>query len=104
MAEGGTEEQGAREVEALTDQLRRARVWAWSIFELRAPGTARDLAWATINLARDHDPDTYSPWLNVPALEPEALRRAVDLASDIARLIRKADTLQPHLMIKPKRG
>ena len=83
---------------ALVDQLRRARQWAWGVFDHRVPGAARDLAWALIAMARDHDPETYSPWLRVGALEPAQLTQALDLAADIARLVRKADELQPMLV------
>lgn len=83
---------------ALVDQLRRARQWAWDVHDQRVPGAARDLAWAMIGLCRDHDPGTYSPWLRVGALEPDRLREAIDLASEVARLIRKADVLQPNLV------
>ena len=86
------------ETNELVEQLRRARRWAWSVFEHRVPGTSRDLAWALIAMSRDHDPDTYSPWLKVDALEPKQLIQAIDVASDIVRVIRKADLLQPHLV------
>ena len=80
------------------EQLRRARQWAWGTFDNRVPGAARDLAWALIALARDHDPETYSPWLRVDALESAQLSQALELAADIARLIRRADELQPMLV------
>ena len=83
---------------ALVEQLRRARQWAWGVFDQRVPGAARDLAWALIAMARDHDPETYSPWLRVGALESAQLTQALDLAADIARVIRKADELQPMLV------
>jgi len=68
------------------------------VHDRRVPGAARDLAWALIGLARDHDPDTYSPWLRAGALEPAQLAKAIDLATDIARVIGKADRLQPNLV------
>lgn len=80
------------------DHLLRARQWAWAIFDHRVPGAARDLAWALIGLINDHDPKTYSPWLKVDALEPARQADAIRLAGDIARLIQKADELQPHLV------
>ena len=83
---------------ALVDQLRRARQWAWGVFDHRVPGAARDLAWALIAIARDHDPETYSPWLRVGALETAQITKALELATDIARLVRKADELQPMLV------
>ena len=84
--------------DALVDQLRRARLWAWGVFDQRVPGAARDLAWALIAMARDHDPETYSPWSRVGALETAQQILALELATDIARLIRKADELQPMLV------
>ena len=100
FAEKGLERTSREIVEAngLVEHLRRARQWAWGVFDRRVPGAARDLAWALIALARDHDPNTYSPWLRVNALEPGQLIQAANLAADIARLIRKADRLQPHLV------
>lgn len=86
------------ETNGLVEQLRRARQWAWGVFDHRVPGAARDLAWALIAMARDHDPETYSPWLRASALETTQQILALELASDIARLIRKADRLQPHLL------
>lgn len=90
--------------DSLVEQLRRARHWAWSVFDHRVPGTARDLAWALIALARDHDHETYSPWLRVAALEPSRLAQALDLATAIARLIGEADKLQPDLVRDGKAG
>lgn len=90
--------------DSLVDQLRRARQWAWQVHDHRVPGAARDLSWALIQLARDHDPDTYSPWARVPALEPAQMNGALSLAGDIARLIRKADELQPMLVRKGGAG
>ena len=84
--------------DALVEQLRRARQWAWGVFDRRIPGAARDLAWALIAMARDHDPETYSPWLRVGALETAQLTKALELATDIAQLVRKADELQPTLV------
>lgn len=89
---------------ALVEQLRRARQWAWSVHDQRVPGTARDLAWALIALTRDHDPETYSPWLRVGALKPAKLVQAIDLAADIARVIGKADRLQPNLVRDGRAG
>lgn len=86
------------EANGLVEQLRRARQWAWGVFDRRVPGAARDLAWALIALARDHDPETYSPWLRVGALESAQQILALELATDIARLICKADELQPMLV------
>lgn len=98
MSDSATRLEANPDVNALVEQLRRARKWAWGVFDNRVPGAARDLAWALIAMARDHDPETYSPWSRVGALEPERLFRALDLAADIARLIRKADDLQPSLV------
>jgi hypothetical protein len=92
------------ETKALVEHLRRARKWAWAVFDNRVPGAARDLAWALIAMARDHDPETYSPWSRVGALEPDRLIQALDLAADIARLIRKADRLQPSLVRNAEAG
>lgn len=91
-------------MEALVEQLRRARHWAWQVFDHRVPGAARDLAWALIALTRDHDPDTYGPWLRVDAVEPSRLAQALDLATAIARLIREADGLQPGLVRDEETG
>ena len=98
MTEAATHLVAKPETNALVEQLRRARQWAWGVFDNRVPGAARDLAWALIAMARDHDPETYSPWLRVGALEPARLTQALELAADIARLIRKADELQPMLV------
>ena len=98
MTEAATHLVAKPETNALVEQLRRARQWAWGVFDHRVPGAARDLAWALIALARDHDPETYSPWLRVGALESAQLTQALDLAADIARVIRKADELQPMLV------
>lgn len=98
MTEATTHPIANHATNALVEQLRRARQWAWGVFDQRVPGAARDLAWALIAMARDHDPETYSPWLRVGALEPDRMTKAIDLAADIARLIRKADKLQPHLV------
>ncbi len=92
------------ETTGLVEQLRRARKWAWGVFDHRVPGAARDLAWALIAMARDHDPETYSPWLRVGALETAQQILALELATDIARLIRKADELQPMLVRDGKVG
>lgn len=89
---------------ALVEQLRRARQWAWGVFDQRVPGAARDLAWALIVMARDHDPETYPPWLRVGALETAQQILALELATDIARLIRKADDLQPTLIREGEAG
>ena len=86
------------ETNGLVEQLRRAQQWAWGVFDQRVPGAARDLAWALIAMARDHDPDTYSPWLRVGALETAQQILALELATEIARLVRKADELQPMLV------
>lgn len=86
----------------LIAHLRRARIWAWEVFNQRRPGPSRDLAWSLINLAKDHDPDTYSPWLKICALEPEALRQAIELAHEICRLIRKADAHRPDLILESR--
>lgn len=98
MTEAATHLVAKPETNALVEQLRRARQWAWGVFDHRVPGAARDLAWALIALARDHDPETYSPWLRVDALESAQLSQALELAADIARLIRRADELQPMLV------
>lgn len=98
MTEAETLSNAKPDANALADQLRRARQWAWGVHDQRVPGAARDLAWALIAMARDHDPETYAPWLRTEALAPERLSQAIDLASDIARLIRKADALQPNLV------
>jgi hypothetical protein len=98
MANIATELNSASEADALVEQIRRARQWAWDVFDHRVPGVARDLAWALIELARDHDPETYSPWLQASALEADRLALALDLAADISHLIRKADRLQPRLV------
>lgn len=90
------EAQALPDVNAIAEHLRRARQWAWTVFDYRVPGVSRDLAWSLIALARDHDPETYSPWLNVEALEPAKLAQALGLATEIARLIRNADRLQPN--------
>jgi hypothetical protein len=104
MIDAATHLDVKHQTNALVEQLRRARQWAWGVFDHRVPGAARDLAWAMIAMARDHDPDTYSPWLRVEALEPDRLTRAIELANDIARLIRKADRLQPHLVRNGEAG
>lgn len=83
---------------ALVERLRQAHKWAWHVFESRNPGVARDLAWALTGLARDHDPDTYVPWSRPRATEPAQLVQALELAGEIARAIRTADGLQPHLV------
>ena len=83
-------------INTLAEQLCRARQWAWGVFDNRIPGASRDLAWALIGLCRDFDPQTYNPWLHVLALEPETMAAALDLAGDVARLIRRADALQPQ--------
>ena len=88
------------DIQAQTEYLQRARIWAWEVCEHRRPGTARDLALALIGLSRDHDPETYAPWLVIPTFEPATLSLAINLANDIARLIRKADALQPSLVKK----
>ena len=75
MTEAATHLVAKPETNALVEQLRRARQWAWGVFDHRVPGAARDLAWALIALARDHDPETYSPWLRVDALESAQLRK-----------------------------
>ncbi len=98
MSDSATRLIATPESNALVEQLRCARQWAWGVFDRRVPGAARDLAWALIALTRDHDPETYSPWSRVGALEAAQLFQALDLASDIARLIRKADRLQPNLV------
>lgn len=98
MAETDTKPCAVPNVNSLVEQLRRARQWAWEVHDNRVPGVARDLAWALIAMTRDHDPDTYSPWSRAGALEPERLFQALTLSGDIARLIRKADALQPHLV------
>ena len=98
MTEAATHLVAKPETNALVEQLRRARQWAWGVFDHRVPGAARDLAWALIALARDHDSETYSPWLRVDALESAQLSQALELAADIARLIRRADELQPMLV------
>ncbi len=98
MTEATTHPIANHATNGLVEQLRRARQWAWGVFDQRVPGAARDLAWALIAMARDHDPETYSPWLRVGALEPDRMTKTIDLAADIARLIRKADKLQPHLV------
>lgn len=98
MAKAATGPDASPKANALVEQLRRARQWAWSVHDQRVPGTARDLAWALIGLVRDHDPETYSPWLRVGALEPAQIVQAIDLAADIARVIGKADKLQPNLI------
>lgn len=89
---------------ALGDQLRRAKLWAWIVFNNRVLGVSRDLAWTLIALVRDHDPANYSPWFKVEALEPVKLAQALDVATEIARLIRKADRLQPHLVRDGRAG
>ena len=98
MSDSVTRLDAQPDANALVEQLRRARQWAWGVFDHRVPGAARDLAWALIALARDHDPETYSPWLRVGALESAQLTQALDLAADIARVIRRADELQPMLV------
>ena len=98
MTEAATHLIANPDTNALVEQLRRARQWAWGVFDHRVPGAARDLAWALIAMARDHDPETYSPWLRVGALETAQQILALELATDIARLIRKADELQPTLI------
>lgn len=98
MTEAATQLVAKPETNALVEQLRCARQWAWGVFDHRVPGAARDLAWALIGMARDHDPETYSPWLRVGALESAQLTKALELAADIARLVRKADELQPMLV------
>ena len=100
MDNDSTQLLGPPDIQAQTEYLQRARIWVWEVCEHRRPGAARDLAWALIGLARDHDPETYSPWLVVSALEPATLSLAINLANDIARLIRKADALQPNLVRK----
>ena len=85
-------------LDALAERLHRARQWAWGVFDYRVPGAARDLSWSLIALARDYDPETYSRWPRAHALEPEHMVQALDLATDIAGLIRKADKLQPNLI------
>jgi len=100
MAETATQLDDQSKRDALVEHLRRARQWAWDVHEHRVPGVARDLAWALIELVRDHDPETYSPWSQARALEPEHLNQALELAAELARLIRKADKLQPHLIRK----
>lgn len=82
----------------LIENLRRARAWAWDIHDQRVPGVARNLAWAMIGLASDHDPEPYGPWSKAKALEPSQLVAALSLMTDIARLVRKADELQPNLV------
>lgn len=82
----------------LVESIRRARIWAWKVHGQRIPGPARDLAWSMIGLTNDHDPFTYGPWSKATALEPDQLIAALDLATEIARLIRKADELQPSLV------
>ena len=104
MAEANNQPVSLPTTDALVEQLRRARQWAWGVFDHRVPGAARDLAWALIALARDHDPDTYSPWLRVGALDPAQLIRALSLAGEIARAIRKADELQPNLVRNGEAG
>ena len=94
----GIGHQDAADPNLLAEQLRRARLWAWGVFDQRIPGAARDLAWALIAMARDHEPETYSPWLQVGALETAQQILALELATDIARLVRKADELQPMLV------
>lgn len=98
MTDSATRLDAKPEANALVEQLRRARQWAWGVFDHRVPGVARDLAWTLIALARDHDPETYSPWLRVGALETAQQILALELATDIARLVRKADELQPMLV------
>lgn len=90
----------APDTERMLDHLRRARKWAWDLHGARKPGAARDLAWTITQLVADHDPETYSPWLNVRALEADNLRLAIDLVNSIVRAIRMADALQPHLIRK----
>ena len=98
-AEGATSRDRAT-IAKLTDHICRARLWAWTVHDDRIPGAARDLAWALIGLARDYDPATYAPWSQTEALEPAQMNEALSLAIEIARLIRKADALQPHLVRK----
>ena len=104
MTEAATQQVTKPDANSLVEQLRRARKWAWGVFDNRVPGAARDLAWALIAMARDHDPETYSPWSRVGAVEPDRLTQALDLAADIARLIRKADRLQPSLVRNAEAG
>ena len=85
-------------VAQLSEHIHRARIWAWSVHDARGMGVARDLAWALICLARDYDPATYAPWSQANALEPAQMNKALNLATGIARLIRRADALQPHLV------
>ena len=94
----GIGHQDAADPNLLAEQLRRARLWAWGVFDQRVPGAARDLAWALIAMAGDHDPETYPPWLQVGALDTAKQMLALELATDIARLVRKADELQPTLV------
>lgn len=58
MTEAATRLDAKPEANALVEQLRRARLWAWSVHDQRVPGAARDLSWALIAFTRDHDPDT----------------------------------------------
>ena len=104
MTETATQLIAKTETNTLVDQLRCARQWAWAVFDNRVPGVARDLAWALIAMARDHDPETYSPWLRVGALETAQQILALELAADIARLVRKADELQPTLIRNGETG
>lgn len=99
MAEISKHLLSASSTDELVEKLRRARSWAWSVHDNRIPGVARDLAWALVALARDHDLETRSPYHAPLTLEPEILERAIDLARNIARIIIKADALQPHLVL-----
>lgn len=104
MAEAAIQPDATISTDAMVEHLRRARLWAWDVFDHRTSGVASELAWALIGLARDHDPDTYSPWLAARCLEQDRLKQAIELANGIARLIRKADALQPHLIRDRKAG
>lgn len=104
MIEQAKQTPSTTDVDALVEYLHRAGRWAWHVFDHRVSGIARDLAWALANLARDHDPDLSSPWMSDQASQAERLTQALDLAADIARLIRKADKLQPHLIRKEEAG
>ncbi len=78
------------------NRLDHARTWARGIYNTRAPGVAYDLANALIGLANDHSPWTYTEGLDAVALDDERIAAAYEMSRDIARLIRKADALQPQ--------
>lgn len=99
MTDQSPQKMRCAKTEALVYQLRRARKWAKDVRANSPPGPAHDLAWGLICLTVDHDPDTYSPWLEAPALHPERLIKAVELAHEIARLIQKADELRSMMFL-----